>query len=80
MRQTPSQGLSGAYEVRVAVTGPAGAGEALAQLLADQEALEPASVAGPVPSREVPDAVVTYMAGRPDVFTPTTAVQEGSDA
>ncbi|MFB8247315.1 hypothetical protein ACFC5X_20010 [Streptomyces sp. NPDC055952] len=80
VRQTPSQGPAGAYAVRVAVTGPAGAGEALARLLAAQEALEPASVVGPVPSREVPDAVVTYMAGRPDAFTTTTAVQEGSDA
>jgi predicted RNA-binding Zn-ribbon protein involved in translation (DUF1610 family) len=81
VRQRPWQGPRGAYEVLVAVTGPDGAGEALAQLLAAQEALEPASIVGPVPSREVPDAVVTYMAGRGEVLVPVPAagddVREG---
>ncbi|WP_043271988.1 hypothetical protein [Streptomyces sp. CT34] len=62
-----------AYEVRVAVTGPDGAGERLAELLAAQEAVLPASLVGPVPSREVPGAVVTYMAGRGDVLVPAPA-------
>lgn len=78
--EQPPYGLVGAYGVRVAVTGPAGAGERLAELLAAQEAVLPASLVGPVPSREVPGAVVTYMAGRGDVLVPASAggtVREG---
>ncbi|ORT54222.1 hypothetical protein BKD26_36135 [Streptomyces sp. CB03238] len=79
--ERPYGGPVGAYDVRVAVTGPAGAGERLAELLAAQEAVLPASVVGPVPSREVPGAVVTYMAGRGEVLVPAPAdgdvVREG---
>ncbi|MFF4741317.1 hypothetical protein ACFY2W_36350 [Streptomyces sp. NPDC001262] len=72
-QEQPSYGPGGAYEVRVAVTGPAGAGERLAGLLTAQEAVWPSSLVGPVPSREVPGAVVTYMAGRGDVLVPAAA-------
>ncbi|MEJ8654932.1 hypothetical protein WKI65_44550 [Streptomyces sp. MS1.AVA.3] len=79
-QERPYSGPVDAYEVRVAVTGPAGAGERLAEILAAQEAVLPASLVGPVPSREVPGAVVTYMAGRGDVLVPAPAngtVREG---
>ncbi|MFI0742466.1 hypothetical protein ACH4PU_30975 [Streptomyces sp. NPDC021100] len=71
------QASTGTYEVRVAVTGPAGAGERVAELLSTQGALIPASVAAPVPSRQVPGAVVTYMAGRGEVLVP--AITDGVD-
>ncbi|MEU8623118.1 hypothetical protein [Streptomyces sp. NPDC048623] len=62
-----------ACDVRVAVTGPADAGERLAAILADHDETLPASVVGPVPSREVPGAMVTYMVGRGEVLAPVSA-------
>ncbi|MGC3005016.1 hypothetical protein ACPF8X_43230, partial [Streptomyces sp. G35A] len=64
----PLYGSVGSGEVMVAVTGPARAGEGLAELLAAQGVLQPLSVVGPVPSREVPGACVTYMVGDGDVL------------
>ncbi|MFI9588289.1 hypothetical protein ACIHCQ_42395 [Streptomyces sp. NPDC052236] len=55
----------GAYEVRIAVTGPAGAAERVAGVLQATGTAEPGSLVGPVPSREVPGAVVAYLAGNP---------------
>ncbi|TJZ94454.1 hypothetical protein [Actinacidiphila oryziradicis] len=62
----------GAYEVRIAVTGPAAATQQLADVLADSGAAEPGSLVGPVPSREVPGAVVAYLAGSPTAVPPAT--------
>ncbi|MBC3844737.1 hypothetical protein GXW82_44600 [Streptacidiphilus sp. 4-A2] len=51
--------------MQIAVTGPAGAGERLADALADAGLLaDPVrAVHGPVPSREVPGHHVTYLGG-----------------
>ncbi|MFD0353608.1 hypothetical protein ACFVHW_07645 [Streptomyces sp. NPDC127110] len=65
--QQPLYGSVSSGEVTVA-TGPAGAGDRLAELLAAQGVLQPLSVVGPVPSREVPGACVTYMVGDGDVL------------
>lgn len=70
----PPYGVVGAGEVRVAVTGPAAAGHRLAELLTEQQALQPLSVVGPVPSREVPGACVTYMVGGSDVLVGRAAI------
>ncbi|WP_069874448.1 hypothetical protein [Streptomyces malaysiensis] len=67
-REDDGVGPAGAYEVRIAVTGPAGAAERLAAVMAATGAAEHGSLAGPVPSREVPGAQVTYLAGNPDVL------------
>lgn len=67
-QEEPPYGVVGVCEVRVAVTGPAAAGDRLAELLTAQGALQPLSVVGPVPSREVPGACVTYMVGGSDVL------------
>ncbi|WP_137982429.1 hypothetical protein [Streptomyces violaceusniger] len=69
-REDDGAGPAGAYEVRIAVTGPAGAAERLAGVLAATGAAEHGSLAGPVPSREVPGAQVTYFAGNPEVLLP----------
>ncbi|MFI0766163.1 hypothetical protein ACH4TQ_14960 [Streptomyces sp. NPDC021218] len=69
-REDDGAGPAGAYEVRIAVTGPAGAAERLAAVLAAMGAAEYGSLAGPVPSREVPGAQVTYFAGNPEVLLP----------
>jgi hypothetical protein len=64
------------YAVRVAVTGPAEAGERLAQLLADQDLVDARTVTRPVPSREVPGASVRYMAVRPGALAADDNCQE----
>ncbi|QTI87211.1 hypothetical protein [Streptomyces sp. AgN23] len=69
-REDEGAGPEGAYEMRIAVTGPAGAAERLAGVLAAMGAAEHGSLAGPVPSREVPGAQVTYFAGNPEVLLP----------
>lgn len=58
-----SPGRFGSYPVQIAVTGPAGAGERLAGVLAATGLLEPRAVHGPVPSREVPGHHLTYLGG-----------------
>ncbi|QLH19278.1 hypothetical protein [Streptomyces sp. Rer75] len=70
LRENEGARPEGAYEVRIAVTGPAGAAERLAGVLAAMGAAEHGSLAGPVPSREVPGAQVTYFAGNPEVLLP----------
>ncbi|MFE5811711.1 hypothetical protein [Streptomyces sp. NPDC056491] len=67
-REAGQERTWGAYDVRVAVTGPAAAGERLADVLADEGVVDRNSVMGPVPSREVPGAAVTYMAGRAEAL------------
>ncbi|MFK0238257.1 hypothetical protein [Streptomyces vinaceus] len=66
--QQPLHGPVGPGGVTLAVTGPAGASDRLVELLAAQEVLQPLSAVGPVPSREVPGAWVTYMVGDGDVL------------
>jgi hypothetical protein len=60
----------GAYQVQISITGPAAATQHLADVLADSGAAEPSSLVGPVPSREVPGAVVAYLAGSPAALPP----------
>ncbi|MEU9428548.1 hypothetical protein AB0D87_38015 [Streptomyces sp. NPDC048342] len=69
-REDEGAGPLGAYEVRIAVTGPPEAAERLAGVLAATGTSVPGSVTGPVPSREVPGAVVTYLAGNPAALLP----------
>lgn len=69
-REDDGAGPAGAYEVRIAVTGPADAAERLAGVLAATGAAEHGSLAGPVPCRELPGAQVTYFAGNPEVLLP----------
>lgn len=79
-QQQPRYGVVGACEVRVAVTGPAAAGDRLAELLTAQRVLQPLSVVGPVPSREVPGACVTYMVGGSDVLVGQAVVDNAEES
>ncbi|MEU9396580.1 hypothetical protein AB0D86_42095 [Streptomyces sp. NPDC048324] len=69
-REDDGAAPNGAYEVRIAVTGPAEAAERLADSLTAVGVAAPGSVTGPVPSREVPGTVVTYLAGNPAASLP----------